>query len=411
MSMKILILTSALQGNNYRGCGWIGACIEHLSAIPEIELGIGYLGQPMKANTGGISFYPIPIWNKRRNRLKRRFHLAADEELLIPEILRIIDDFHPDIIHVFGSETPWGVIASHTSIPVLIHLQGFQPSYYNAKYPPGQDFQSIFLSQLFRNPVDALNFRWREKMYRHCVAREFSVIETGKYFCGRTDWDRAIVDVIHPEAKYFYCSEFLRQPFYDHAGQWERRHKGHLKILSVISPATFKGADVILKTAKWLQNFTDIDFSWDVYGVSGMDWNDPYWGSLRSGERVKAHGLASAEEIVRAGLDADVFVHTSYIDNSPNSICEAQLLGMPVIGTNAGGVSSLIRDNFDGLLVPANDPLMMANRIKELYENPEKAAELGKNAANTAQKRHAPDGIVKDLVGIYHEILMQNDEK
>ncbi len=404
--MKVLLLTTALSGTSYKGCGWVGACIDHLAQLPDIRLGVGYLGNAINSPDAEISFFPISVWRSRKNRLRRRFHLAADEELVIPETLKIIAEFQPDIIHVFGSENPFGLIASLVDIPVLIHLQGFLPSYYNAKYPPGQSFRAIWFSLFRQNPLRAFHFAWREKLYRHCVKREISVIKKGGFFCGRTDWDRAIVEVIHPVADYFYCSEFLRGEFWDYAGKWQlRKERKTLKLLSVISPATFKGADVILKTAKWLREFAGIAFEWKVYGVSSAEWQDPLWGRLSADQTVQVCGVASPAEIIQAALKSDVFIHTSYIDNSPNSVCEAQLLGMPVIAIDAGGVSSIVQNGVTGILVPANDPLMMANRILELYHHPEKAVDMGKTAAEMAAKRHNPKQILQDLQAIYAKML------
>lgn len=409
--MKVLILTTALSGNCYNGCGWIGACIEYLSQISDIQLGIGYLGSPINSDKQNVSFFPIQVWSNRLNCLKRRVRFEFDEKIVLSEAVKVIDAFHPDIIHVFGSETPFGLISTCTNVPVLIHLQGFQPSYYNAKYPPGVSFRNIFFSLFFHNPWYAFNFWWRDKMYHHCVKREFSVIKSGQYFCGRTEWDYAIIDVIHPQASYFYCSEFLRQPFYDNAGKWMPTvGRKKLKLISVSSPATFKGCDVILKTARWLHEFTDIEFEWNIFGISSTCWNDSFWGYLTTNHHVKACGTASAEEIVRACLESDIFIHTSYIDNSPNSICEAQLLGMPAIGSNVGGVSSIIQDGIDGLLVSANDPLMLAKKIKNLYANPQWAYSLGKQAFITAQKRHAPENIVTVLFKIYKDIVLLQNE-
>ena len=43
------------------------------------------------------------------------------------------------------------------------------------------------------------------------------------------------------------------------------------------------------------------------------------------------------------------------MDNSPNSLCEAMAVGMPVIASNIGGIPSLIDDEVNGLLFKVND--------------------------------------------------------
>ena len=64
-----------------------------------------------------------------------------------------------------------------------------------------------------------------------------------------------------------------------------------------------------------------------------------------------------------------MYVHTAYIENSPNSICEAQIIGMPIISTMVGGIATLVRNGIDGDLLPANDPWLLANAIVELSKD------------------------------------------
>ena len=57
---------------------------------------------------------------------------------------------------------------------------------------------------------------------------------------------------------------------------------------------------------------------------------------------IKCIGFKNEQELKNLISTSDLFIHPSYIDNSPNSICEAQILGLPVIACNVGGISSII---------------------------------------------------------------------
>ena len=88
-------------------------------------------------------------------------------------------------------------------------------------------------------------------------------------------------------------------------------------------------------------------------------------------------------------LDADIFVYPSRIENGCNAVQEAMLLGMPIVCTNSGGMSSTISNKENGVLVQVEDPFHMAGAIIiELIENIDLAIEYGKNAKITAIKRH-----------------------
>ncbi|NOQ32161.1 MAG: glycosyltransferase [Helicobacteraceae bacterium] len=115
--------------------------------------------------------------------------------------------------------------------------------------------------------------------------------------------------------------------------------------------------------------------------------------------------MVNQEVLLNGLLEANFYVHPSYIDNSPNSVCEAQILGIPVICTNVGGVSSLVEDNKTGFLVPANDPIKIADIIVSTYNNESLLNEISENEISVAKKRHNPDSIKRDLIMIYNEMV------
>ena len=100
-----------------------------------------------------------------------------------------------------------------------------------------------------------------------------------------------------------------------------------------------------------------------------------------------------------------MYVHTSYSDNSPNAVCEAQYLGLPVIATDTGGVVSLFSDSYDGdMLVPMNDPFYLAAKIVALREDGSLAKKLGEDNWTTAHRRHDPERIGRQLKECYLEV-------
>jgi glycosyltransferase involved in cell wall biosynthesis len=115
-------------------------------------------------------------------------------------------------------------------------------------------------------------------------------------------------------------------------------------------------------------------------------------------------GVTLGEELLQGLLSSNFFVHASYIDNSPNSICEAQLIGLPVISTNVGGISSLIQDGVDGFLVPSNEPHMLAYKIIELAIAPINLTRISSNAMSTAHRRHDKNIIKNSLLSIYQKV-------
>ena len=100
-----------------------------------------------------------------------------------------------------------------------------------------------------------------------------------------------------------------------------------------------------------------------------------------------------------------MYVHTAYIENSPNSICEAQCLGVPVVSTNVGGIATLVRHDVDGILVAANDPWQMADAIIELAKDPVRMLRYSENTRSFALRRHNDENIKKQLVDCYSSVI------
>ena len=166
---------------------------------------------------------------------------------------------------------------------------------------------------------------------------------------------------------------------------------------------------MILKTANLLSRFTDVDFEWQVYGIPEMRFYEHKYGIVAEKVHVKVMGTASAEELVKALCHSSCYVHSSYIDNSPNSICEAQILGVPVLATHVGGISSLVKDGESGVLFPANDPYTLASLIKQVSHDRNLAETLSKGARKQALLRHDPERIKQTLIQIYKQIIHENN--
>jgi glycosyltransferase involved in cell wall biosynthesis len=72
-------------------------------------------------------------------------------------------------------------------------------------------------------------------------------------------------------------------------------------------------------------------------------------------------------ELLRA---ADAALLSSSWENFPHMALEALALGTPVIATDAGGVTEILRDEWNGLLVPIRDPEALAQAIRRYLDDP-----------------------------------------
>ena len=106
--------------------------------------------------------------------------------------------------------------------------------------------------------------------------------------------------------------------------------------------------------------------------------------------------------------NAHVFVLPSEIENSPNSLAEAMLVGTPSVVSFVGGTQSMIKDGETALCFPRGDYAVMAECIKSIFSNDSLAVKLSDKARDIAHFRHCRDRIASDTVSIYHDIIKKS---
>jgi Glycosyltransferase len=73
----------------------------------------------------------------------------------------------------------------------------------------------------------------------------------------------------------------------------------------------------------------------------------------------------------------DLFIHAAHSEALGYAVLEAGCASLPVVATRVGGIPEIIIDKDHGLLVPREDPAVLAGAMESLMQNPPRAAELG----------------------------------
>lgn len=410
--MRVLFFASTsldphAPAHGYGGGGWIATLQCELRA-KGIELGYTYLSDRDEwYKHDGYAYYAV---KREEKSIKEKFFVgfnpkntyfeAKRYDVCLKKFQKVVEDFRPDIIHVFGSEQCYGLITKYTSVPVVIHLQGILNVYWNAYLTPGVSL-STYCLQCW-NPKKVWS-RYQEYMewYRTC-AREREILKNCKYFIGRTDWDKCCTSVLTNGYMYFYGSEMLRTEFHNAP---ERKQPEKLTIVTTSSAAVYKGYDMILKTAKILKDNLGDNFIWKVFGNVVPEFYEKLLCIKHEEVNVELCGVANPAQLVESFSNCTLYFHPSYIENSPNSVCEAQLSGCPVVACYIGGNDTLVKHGEEGFLVPANDPYMAAARVIQLHEDRELNKRMGETSKATASKRHDRETIVNGLIDIYKRII------
>lgn len=412
--MKILLLANYIMATKTPVvAGWIQSLSELLGQDSDLNIGLVYLidGPFEKRVQDNYTLYLVNL-ERAKNPLCRVYRNVVgkkDHPKWSDNFLQVIEDFNPDIVHIFGTESFIIELVPRIKQKVVVHIQGILTSYMNAWFPPGG--YSIFdLYKYSFRFTDYLKGRTQIQTYRlfkKMTKREQSYIKDIHYCMGRTEWDLLTIKTMNNNIRYFHVEEVLRHQFYN-AELWKYKGAKIIRLISILSPSIYKGFDLILKSAQILKR-QGVGFEWIICGTKESDSVVPFFDKKLGVDHKKLNvyyiGQVQVKELIGYMSASDLFIHPAYIENSPNSICEAQILGMPVIATNVGGVSSLIENRKTGILIPANDPFCLASHIKGLTGNESLIAKLSVNARQAALIRHDRKEIVNNLKHVYKEIL------
>ncbi len=354
----------------------------------------------------GVTYIPMLTHYTFMERKLSNHTWKINERKVIEAGRKVIEQYQPDVIHVFGCEWPYGLLAQYTDIPLVIHIQGSIIPYNNALYPPRYNEFTIV-------KVAGLNLRkdWHCLMsYNKSISNlemEKRVWKTVHHYMGRTSWDKSLVNMLTKNSSYHHVEEALRPTFMNTDKRWSLPACGKIKLLSTGCSSFWKGIDVMLKTAHVLKD-AGVDFEWNVVGSMGGELKrivENKEGLKFADTNINIHGFCTPEKIIDLMCHSTMYVHTAYIENSPNSICEAQLIGMPIVSTMVGGIATLVRNGIEGDLLPANDPWQIANAIVELAKDKKRMVSYSEHSRQHALERHNPEHILEQLLGCYKDLI------
>ncbi len=179
-----------------------------------------------------------------------------------------------------------------------------------------------------------------------------------------------------------------------------------------------KGKKVILFTGR-LVYLKGIHHLLDALALLKMNRNDwECWilgeGALQSELQGQCRRLGLAQEVKFLGVSnnvpqflkqADIFVLPSLQDSQPLSLMEAQLIGVPVIVSDAAGLPEMVVNGETGLIAPSGDSQQLYERLKYLLENDSVRKQLASRAKVWAQDRWSMDTMVNHFLAMYQHAM------
>lgn len=345
-------------------------------------------------------------------------HPEEYDKSLEDKLKIIVEDFKPDMVHIFGTEYPHTLamarVMEDNPDRLLIGVQGVMDIYAEHYFDGLPDYviERKTLRDVLRK--DSLTDQ-KEKFEKRAAFEDVAAVIAGN-ITGRTPFDLDFALRKNHEAKYHFLNETLRPEFYE--GRWEEGNienhsiflsqgnypiKGLHYMLRVMPHVLKKYPDAMLYVAG--DNVTKHSTAKEVLKLSSYG---KYLLELIKKYNLEKHivftGSLSAAEIKERLLKSHLFICPSSIENSPNSLGEAMILGVPCITANVGGVSGIFRDGADGIMFERGDIKGLYKAIDRIWSNPEEMRNYSENASMHAHITHNPEVNYKRLLEIYREI-------
>jgi len=126
--------------------------------------------------------------------------------------------------------------------------------------------------------------------------------------------------------------------------------------------------------------------------------------ALGISRNVEFLGWVKDEKKTTALADSTVFVLPSFVEALPMAILEAMAAGLPVVATDVGGVSEIIRGDTDGILVKPGDVPALAQAIKRVLTQPDLRTRMSATGKRIVEERYSVARIIPMIETIYREL-------
>lgn len=411
--MPAMVDKLGLDKSKHNTGGWIVGLMNQISAADN-ELTILCVSKTNKKHSVIIDGIRYISLSKDSTNTYNNMKSAFEE---------VLSETQYDIVHIFGTEG----IHSHAMLSVcnkektLISIQGLV-SVYTAHFMadmPAKYSNTGLIKNIIRKrrPVSAIAHA-REEMQKK-GASEIEIIQQAHHISGRTEWDYTCTRQINPQVCYHHCNEILRDSFYENEWHIDKCRKHAIFFSQAQYP--IKGFHQLLKAMPYiLKEFPDTH----IYVAGGevltvrksikgriahyINEYPGYLNDLIEQYNLKDHitfvGSLSEHEICNEYISSNVFVMSSSIENSPNSLGEAMLLGMPCVASCVGGVQDMMEHKKEGFIYPFDEPYMLAHYVCKIFDDDSLAENLGRAAKAKATITHSREINGQTMLNIYKTI-------
>lgn len=306
---------------------------------------------------------------------------------LIKDLMKQIKEFNPDIIHISGLQSSGfhAVLSARLCglRNILLVIRGSSTDVINL---------SSVKKLIFRKVIEPLTMKLSKKVYTVCDAmanRDYIIKNTkGK-----------LIGTIHNSAP---SIDFKRIKKYNLRNKLEFTNDS--LIIAVVGRIVYDKGVTFVSDA--IKKITDkrIKFIFIGDGPSQQDLSCKLIVEIKE---KRVFFMGKQDDVIPILNECDIFLFATLHENLSNALLEACSLGLAVIATNVGGNPEVIKDNYNGLLIPPACSKSIYQTIMLLAEDKKKIKSLGDNAKKVILNKFSQNILLGKVDENYKNLLLE----
>lgn len=405
--MKLLFICGVKPGENDLACAsWINGIISRLGSDFELAI-LSECGRD-------INEHRVEAFGKIILILSSQLWDSAES------FAKTIEKENISAIVIFGTEAPYSLPAvelckkAGVLHKTALFAQGIAcacAKHYSEGLP-----HRVITRRTFRDFLRRSSIKTEQNKMEARAENERKAIEQIQHFIGRTTLDLAVLRMYNSKAAYYKCNDILRSCFY--SGKWDYESCEMHRIFISQYYYPLKGFHYLLEAAAILrEKYPDLKIAAAGYNpieksLTKHELKDSsyirYIKSLITKynfqNSVELLGELDAEQMKHEYLRANVFVMPSTIENSPNSLAEAMMLGTPCAAADVGGISDFAEHRTEAFIYPSSASYLLAHYIDKLFSDESTARSLSENGRLRALREYNREENIRQLEKAFTDI-------
>lgn len=413
--MKVLWFSNALfstERKNATGT-WLHTMSEALVAQGVVLANISQSDKVNKISrfdVGGIKQWVLP-----------KFHLynGLPSRNNIQKIQSIVESFQPDLIHIWGVESYWGLLSSRGYLKgaILLEMQGIKFSCVNVFWG-GLSIKDVLSTIGIKEIVKpSLSLIGRRNEFNRWGRYEKEMLSKHDFICTQSEWVRSIIaPYIKRNCSILNTECIVRKEFLN-SKQWGPHLDRTSPVVFTMSsqPHAFKGIHDVINAVSILKHkYPAIELR--IAGSFGAERSFLRMAGYTRfllrlikknnlQKNVKFLGAINEEQLIDEMLNADVMVQPSYVESYSLALAETMCVGLPAVVSFAGAMPELAKDNETALFYSPSDFYRCAYLINKLFDSKQLSRDISFKARELALERNSSKNIVELQIENYKSII------